>query len=245
MPSSLPVAVVTGAASGIGAATALYLHELGMRVVCLDIDALGLEKTLACIGGAHLRFVVDLCDEPAMQHVFAQIERTCGQVDALATCAGVVDTAPYSGMTCATLRHLFEINVVATFSAVQLAVPLMRPGARICTVSSVAGLRGGGLAGTLGYATSKGAVITLTKGLARELGSLGITVNCVAPAVIRTPMLDDTTGTETLQRLHQMTALGREGSAMEAAQVIGWLLSGKASFVSGVTLAVDGGLSMH
>ncbi|WP_460418193.1 SDR family NAD(P)-dependent oxidoreductase [Pseudomonas sp. microsymbiont 2] len=239
------VAVVTGAASGIGAATARLLAAEGYRVACLDLDARGLAATLDAIGARHRHYCLDLCDEQAVARVFAEIEREFGRVDALATCAGVVDTSAFDALSVARLRQLLEINLIGTFSVVQQAVRLMPEGGRICTVASVAGIRGGGLAGTLGYATSKGAVITLSKGLARELGPRGINVNCVAPAVIRTPMLDDTTrAAGKLEQLHGMTALRREGSAEEAAEVIGWLLSGKSSFVSGTTIAVDGGLAM-
>lgn len=245
MSSSHPVAVVTGAASGIGAATARHLHQLGFLVAGLDMNAQGLEETIGGLGSQHRGFVADVCDEQALARVFQQIDDWQGRIDALATCAGVVDTSPFDLLTAARFRTLMDINLIGTFSVVQLAVPRMSPGARICTVASVAGLRGGGLAGTLAYAASKGAVVTMTKGLARELGPRGINVNCVAPAVIRTPMLDDTTRQDgQLQRLHEMTALRREGSANEAAEVIAWLLSGKASFVSGVTIPVDGGLTM-
>lgn len=239
------VAVVTGAASGIGAATARLLAAEGYRVACLDLDGHGLAATLDAIGAAHRPYCLDLCDEQAVAQVFSEIEGAFGQVDALATCAGVVDTSAFDALSVARLRQLLDINLIGTFSVVQQAVRLMPHGGRICTVASVAGIRGGGLAGTLGYATSKGAVITLSKGLARELGPRGINVNCVAPAVIRTPMLDDTTRVAgKLEQLHGMTALRREGSAEEAAEVIAWLLSGKASFVSGTTIAVDGGLAM-
>ena len=239
------VAVVTGAASGIGAATARLLARDGYLVACLDLDERGLDATLEAIGPRHRRFTLDLCDEQALAGVFAEIEHWQGRIDGLATCAGVVDTLAFDDLSVARLRQLLDINLLATFSVVQRSVPLMPAGGHICTVASVAGIRGGGLAGTLGYATSKGAVITLSKGLARELGPRGINVNCIAPAVIRTPMLDDTTRTAgKLEQLHCMTALRREGSADEAAEVIAWLLSGKASFVSGTTLAVDGGLAM-
>ncbi|WP_165392254.1 SDR family NAD(P)-dependent oxidoreductase [Pseudomonas tructae] len=245
MSDKTRVAVVTGAASGIGAATARQLAGEGYRVVCLDLDGAGLARTLAAMGPQHLSFTLDLCDEQALITAFAEVEQSLGRVDVLATCAGVVDTAPFDQLSVARLRQLLDINLIGTFAVVQQAVRLMLSGGRICTVASVAGIRGGGLAGTLGYATSKGAVITMSKGLARELGPRGINVNCVAPAVIRTPMLDDTTRTSgKLEQLHGMTALRREGSAEEAAEVICWLLSGKASFVSGTTIAVDGGLAM-
>lgn len=245
MSNTPRVAVITGAASGIGAATARHLARDGYLVACLDLDARGLAQTQEAIGPRHRCFALDLCDEQALAKVFAEIEHWQGRIDGLATCAGVVDTLAFDELSVARLRQLLEINLLATFSVVQHSVPLMPAGGHICTVASVAGIRGGGLAGTLGYATSKGAVITLSKGLARELGPRGINVNCVAPAVIRTPMLDDTTRTAgKLEQLHGMTALRREGSAEEAAEVIAWLLSGKASFVSGTTLAVDGGLAM-
>ncbi|MDR5752626.1 MULTISPECIES: SDR family NAD(P)-dependent oxidoreductase [unclassified Caballeronia] len=239
------VAVVTGAASGIGAATVHALVRDGFDVACVDRDARAVSARADEFGERARAFAVDLCDEAGVAETFRAIIRWRGWIDALATCAGVVDTTEWSALSAARILEVMQINVVGTFTPIREAATVMRPGSRICTVSSVAGIRGGGLAGTVAYAASKGGVIAMSKTLARELGPLGITVNCVAPAVIRTPMLDRTTeGSGELGRLHGMTVLKREGRAEEAADAIAWFLSGRASFATGTTLPIDGGLAM-
>ncbi|WP_269434528.1 SDR family NAD(P)-dependent oxidoreductase [Burkholderia sp. TSV86] len=239
------VAVVTGAARGIGAASVRALDRQGYDVACIDRDRAALDDLLGNIRGRHRAFCVDVCDESAIVDVFAQIMRWRGRIDALATCAGVVDTTEWSKLSTERFVSVMNVNVLGTFLAIREAAASMHAGSRICTVSSVAGIRGGGLAGTVAYAASKGGVISMTKTLARELGPLGITVNCIAPAVISTPMLDRTTKTAgQIERFRSMTALHREGSAPEAAEAIAWFLSKHSSFVTGTTLPVDGGLTM-
>ena len=117
----------------------------------------------------------------------------------------------------------------------------MRQGSRIVTVSSIGGIRGGGLFGTAAYAASKGAVIALTKNAARVLGPKGITVNCVAPGPTDTPMNAPIDRSRTQKNLESLAALGRFAAPDEIGQAIVWLLSDEASFVSGATLVVDGG----
>ncbi|NHZ99501.1 SDR family oxidoreductase [Massilia sp. CCM 8734] len=239
------VAVVTGAAAGIGAATAAALARDGYDVACLDRDEVPLAGPDTGAGGARRAFRLDVCDEDAVAHVFADIMAWRGRIDALATCAGIVDTSALAELDAARFMQVVGVNLLGSFLPIKAAAAHMRTGGRICTVSSVAGLRGGGLAGTIAYAASKGGVIAMSKTMARELGPRGITVNCIAPAVIRTPMLDRTTAAPGhIERLHGMTALRREGTAAEAAEAIVWYLSEKSSFVSGTTMAVDGGLSM-
>jgi len=239
------LAVITGAASGIGAATVHALLRDGFEVACVNRDAQRLSTLVQEAGDRVRAFCVDICDEAGVVEVFRSIMKWRGHIDALATCAGIVDTTELSKLSAQRFLEVMQINVLGTFLPIREAAALMQPGSRICTVSSVAGIRGGGLAGTVAYASSKGGVISMSKTLARELGPKGITVNCVAPAVIRTPMLDRTTEAPgQIERLHAMTALRREGRADEAAEAIAWFLSPRASFTTGTTLPVDGGLTM-
>src|ERR1700688_4980942 len=172
---------VTGSSSGIGAATAALLTRQGWRVVCLDRNP-SAEPTSNTVS-----IRLDVADEAAVCSAFAHIRQTLGGLEALVTCAGLYQTTPFFETTAAMFSDILAVNVTGTFLCIREAARMMERGSRICTVSSVAGLRGGGLAGTVSYASTKGAVLALTKNAARELGPKGIAVNTVAPGMIDTP----------------------------------------------------------
>jgi NAD(P)-dependent dehydrogenase (short-subunit alcohol dehydrogenase family) len=235
-------AVVTGAGSGIGAATAALMIQRGWRVVCLDRDP----AAAARVAGDHPVVAVDVADEPAVVRAMAEAGTLLGGIDALATCAGVFETTPFFETKAEHFRRVHDINVVGTFLCLREAVAHMQAGARICTVASVAGLRGGGLSGTVSYASSKGAVLALTKNAARMLGPRGIAVNTIAPGVIDTPFVAGAlSDVGTRQRLEGLTSFGRLGTAAEIAEAIVWLLSPEAAYVHGATLVADGGMVMY
>ena len=235
-------AVVTGAGSGIGAATAKLLIARGWQVVCLDRDVAAAKKT----AGPAPVIAVDVAEEAAVVRAFAEARSILGGLDALATCAGIYDTTPFFEVTAEIYRRIHDVNVIGTFLCLREGAKLMAAGARICTVSSVAGLRGGGLAGTAAYASSKGAILALTKNAARVLGPKGIAVNTIAPGMIDTPFaaapLSDPL---TRQRIEGMTSFNRLGTPEEIGDAICWLLSPEASYVHGATLVADGGMVMY
>ncbi len=233
--------IVTGAASGIGAALARLLIAEGGRVACLDRD----RESAARIAGAHPAIACDVANEASVTRAIAESAAALGGLDALATCAGLADTTPSLEIDVATFRRMHEVNVIGTFLCIREAAARMQRGGRICTVASIAGLRGGGLSGTAAYAASKGAVLALTKNMARVLGPRGIAVNAIAPGSTETPMLAAALADPANRaRLEGMNALGRIGTAEEIAAAIGWLLSPAASYVHGATLVADGGLMM-
>jgi NAD(P)-dependent dehydrogenase (short-subunit alcohol dehydrogenase family) len=234
--------VVTGAGSGIGAATAKLLIDRGWQVVCLDRNP---DATRMVVGTAPV-IAVDVADEDAVLRTFAEAKGILGGLDALATCAGVFETTPFFEITAAIYRKIHDINVIGTFLCLREGAKMMQAGARICTVASVAGLRGGGLSGTAAYASSKGAILALTKNAARVLGPRGIAVNTIAPGVIETPFVAGPLAEPgTRQRLEGLTSFNRLGTPEEIAEAIVWLLSPAASYVHGATLVADGGMVMY
>ncbi len=243
-------AIVTGAASGIGEATANVLAARGFRVACVDRNGAGAHATaagLAKVGsGAHFGVEVDVADEPTLVAAFAAAVAELGRLDALVTSAGVADMTPFMDLDAATFRRVYDDNVVGTFLCLREAARHMAPGGRICTVASVAGIRGGGLSGTAAYAASKGAVLALTKNAARALADRGIAVNTIAPGATRTPMIANVFNNEAhRKRVESMSVMSRAGEPHEIAAAIAFLVSQDASYITGTTLVADGGLVMY
>jgi NAD(P)-dependent dehydrogenase (short-subunit alcohol dehydrogenase family) len=242
-------AIVTGSASGIGAATVLALAAQGYDTVGIDCNLPGAEATALkarAAGGQHHALLCDVVDEPQFIAVMAQATALLGRLDALATCAGVAEKTPFMQLTAAEFKTTFDVNVMGTFLAIREAAKHMQSGGRICTVASVAGLRGGGLMGTAAYAASKGAVLALSKNAARSLAGQGISVNCIAPGATLTPMIADAWQNDALrEKIEGMAVQNRTAEPHEIAANIVYLLSPQASYVTGATLVADGGLTMY
>lgn len=232
---------VTGAASGIGAATAKRLQALGWRVACLDRNLAGARTTAGADGVA---IEVDVADEPSVIRAFAKAGATWGGLDALVTAAGIINTTPFFDTTVAEFRKLFDINVIGSFLSVREGAKYMQRGARICMVASISSYTGGGYVAKSAYATSKGAVLTMMKGCARELGPKGIAVNAVAPGFIDTPFVASAMS-DPARRKEVEAAVGKVGTAEQIAECAAFLISPAAEFVHGETLIADGGLLMR
>jgi NAD(P)-dependent dehydrogenase (short-subunit alcohol dehydrogenase family) len=233
--------IVTGAGSGIGAATMQLLISRGWQVVCLDRNPEATKK----IAGTAPVIACDVANEGEVVRAFEEAKSILGGLDALATCAGIFETTPFFDITADIYRKIHDVNVIGTFLCLREGAKMMTAGGRICTVASVAGLRGGGLSGTAAYASSKGAILALTKNAARVLGPRGIAVNTVAPGVIETPFVaGPLADSGTRQRLEGLTSFNRLGKPEEIAEAIVWLLSSEASYVHGATLVADGGMVM-
>ena len=242
-------AIVTGSASGIGAATVLALTAQGYDTVGIDCNLAGAEATVVqakAIGGKHHALLCDVANEAQLVKAMADAATLLGGLDALATCAGVAEKTPFMQLTATEFRATFDVNVIGTFVAIREAAAHMKNGGRICTVASVAGLRGGGLMGTAAYAASKGAVLAFSKNAARALAGQGISVNCIAPGATLTPMIAEAWQNDTLrQKIEGMAAQNRTAEPHEIAANIVYLLSPQASYVTGATLVADGGLTMY
>jgi NAD(P)-dependent dehydrogenase (short-subunit alcohol dehydrogenase family) len=245
------VAVVTGAAAGIGAATAIELARRGDRLVLVDRDAEGLAATAAAIrdaGGDARTIVADVADRAAAGKAAAGIAADWGHIDVLATCAGV---GTIGGGTVVTLkeadwRRIFDINVLGTVNWMKAVLPTMIDQGRgaIVTVASQLAFNSGG--NSAAYIASKGAIVSLTKTSAVDFAKTGVRINAVAPAVIDTAMSRTSRDTSADPAAMQAWRLarhpvGRIGTVEEAASAICYLASDEASFITGAVLAVDGG----
>jgi NAD(P)-dependent dehydrogenase (short-subunit alcohol dehydrogenase family) len=232
---------VTGAASGIGAATARLLQSRGWRVICLDRDLDGARESAGAHGAA---IEVDVADEASSIRAFGQAGELWGGLDALVTAAGVIETTPFLETTVDQFRRLFDINVIGSFLSVREGAKLMSSGARICMVASISSYTGGGYVASGSYATSKGAVLTMMRSSARALGERGIAVNAVAPGFIDTPFVASAMS-DPERRKEVVAAVGKVGTAEQIAECAAWLISPAAEFVHGSTLIADGGILMR
>lgn len=233
-------AVVTGAASGIGAASARALALAGAFIVLVDRDAKGLSTVEAEIGSETLSIAVNLADDGAAAEVInATIART-GGIDILVCAAGVFETHPIGEFSRASYDRIMGVNVRAAFFLAQAALSHLKPGASVVFIAS----GNAALASAEGsvYAASKGALVSLTRAFAAELAPLGIRANCVSPGPIDTPLLGTALADPvTRQSLEAAVPAGRLGTAEEVAAVVAFLASDAASYVHGANFAVDGG----
>jgi NAD(P)-dependent dehydrogenase (short-subunit alcohol dehydrogenase family) len=248
MTNPRPVCVVTGSASGIGAATVLALARAGYNTFGLDLkpeaaERVALQAELEAPGSRHESALCDVSVESDVVSAFQQIARSMGRMDALVTSAGVVDTTPFMDITVDQFRKINDVNVIGTWLCMREAANYMKPGGRICAVASIAGIRGGGLSGTAAYAASKGGVIALAKNAARVLAQRGLRVNALSPGATETPMIaGPLSDPQHRQRIEQLSAQGRIGQAEEIASGVVYLLSPEATFTHGTNLVIDGGL---
>lgn len=252
------IALVTGGASGLGLASARRLAEDGLAVAVADLR---LEAAVAAAaqlpGTGHLGLAIDVTSEASVAQAFETVQSQLGTVSVLACFAGILSTAATPGRLATTEISLHEwdtvmqVNARGAFLCVR---EMLRCAAgrgvehgRIITVSSLAG-QIGGLQSGAAYSASKGAVLALSKVAAREAAPLGITVNCIAPGPIDTPMLHQTVPPEQRGQKYLGTAsvpLQRIGVPEEIAAAVSYLVSPGAAFMTGATLDVNGGLSMR
>jgi 2-hydroxycyclohexanecarboxyl-CoA dehydrogenase len=244
------VAVVTGGASGMGEATC---HELGRRdhkVAVLDINGQAAQRVsdeLRADGVTTLAAEVDVTDRRAVEEAFAKVRSELGPVGILVTSAGMVSFAPFSEITPESWQRIIDVNLTGTFHCSQVALPDMVAAGwgRIVMISSSSAQRGS--PGMAHYAASKGAVITLTKSLAHEYASAGITVNNIPPSGIETPMQHQSQEQGKLpsnETLARQIPVGHLGTGADIAAAVGFLCSEEAGFITGQVLGVNGGAVM-
>jgi NAD(P)-dependent dehydrogenase (short-subunit alcohol dehydrogenase family) len=244
------VVLITGASRGIGRATARLLGAQGWSVgVNYAHDVAAAQETAAEVGraGGHARVIAgDVAQEADVIAMFDALEHAFGPIDALVNNAGIVaPSLQLADMDVARLKRVFDVNVLGAYLCAREAARRMSQdrggkGGAIVNVSSAAA-RLGSPNEYVDYAGSKGAVDTLTIGLAKELGPQGVRVNAVRPGLIDTEIHASGGQPDRAARLGVNTPLGRPGSAGEVAEAIVWLLSDAASYVNGALLDVSGG----
>ena len=234
--------LVTGAAAGIGAATARAAAARGAEAILVDVDATGLHD-LAVELGAEAR-VCDVSDLEAVRALGSDV----GRVDLLVNAAGNISSSPFLELSREEWDAVLASHVKSVFNTCRVLTPGMveRHDGRVVNIASVAGKRGGGFLGRTAYAGAKAAVNGLTKALARELAPFGVRVNAVNPGVTDTRRIDALRDVpEVWQRVLAAIPLGRIAHPDEIAAAIVFLLSDASRYVAGTTLNVDGGIAME
>jgi NAD(P)-dependent dehydrogenase (short-subunit alcohol dehydrogenase family) len=242
-PSPRKVALVTGAARGIGLAVAKRFLAEGWRVALLDIEDELLSKSTLALAAADntLTLHCDVSDKKAVASALTEVERRFGRLDALVNNAGIAVFAPLMELSDDDWHRVLAVNLTGPFLCTRAAVPLMREhgGGAVVNITSISALRASTLRAA--YGTSKAGLAHLTKQLAVELASIGIRVNGVAPGPVDTAMAKAVHTPEIRADYHDTIPLNRYGLEEELAEAVFFLCSDRASYITGQILSVDGG----
>ena len=245
---SARVAVVTGAASGIGEGDARRLAADGHAVALIDFDGDGLRRVAAVLTGqghTAAAFEADVADRHALERVYDTVRHDLGPVTIVVTSAGIEAFDPIAAVTAEKWDHVIAVNLTGTFTCLQLAVPdMIKAGwGRIVTISSSSAQSGA--PNMAHYVASKGGVIGLTKAFARELADHGITANTIPPTIVDTPMArkGEAEGhVPSVDVLSKMIPLGRAGTPDDIASACSYLCSDEGGYITGQIIGVNGGM---
>lgn len=234
-------ALITGAARGIGLATAKRFLADGWRVALLDIDGDTLQRSVAALGQPDrtLALVCDIGAAAQIETAVNEVKERFGRIDALVNNAGVAVFKPALDTTLAEFQRTLDVNLTGPFVMIKASVPLMGKGSAIVNITSISGLRASSM--RVAYGTSKAALAHLTKQFALELSVRGIRVNAVAPGPVDTAMAKAVHSAAIRADYHDAIPLGRYGLEEELAEGIYFLCSERASYITGHILPVDGG----
>jgi 2-hydroxycyclohexanecarboxyl-CoA dehydrogenase len=240
-------ALVTGAAAGIGRACAMRLAREGMAVGVLDIDLDGCQRVVSEIeaaGGKAIALPASIADRGRVTAAVARLRETFGPVTVLVNNAGITGTVPFKEITDEQWDRMMEVNLKGTFIVTQVVLPDMEAAkwGRIVNISSSSAQTGA--VGMAHYSASKGAMITLTRTLAQELGPLGITVNNIPPGTVMNTVMSEANRERfpiSLETLVKTMPVRRTGEPDDIANACAWLVSEETSYVTGQTIGVNGG----
>ena len=243
------VAIITGAAQGIGFHAAKMLCQNGMKTALVDINRERLQKAaeelcaLPDSAGA-APFVCNVSDDTAIGRTIEEIASRFGSIDVLVNGAGILSSTKIPDIQREEWDRILSVNLSGSFFMVQKVLPWLKQSkhGRIINISSVAG-RMGGMENSMSYAASKGGICAITRGMARHLGPFRITVNAVCPGPTRTPIMDAYTD-EAMENLASRNFLGRVGEPEDVAAGICYLASEEAGYVTGIMLDINGGFWM-
>ena len=239
------VAIVTGAARGIGFAVAERLVASGHRVVIADWDGAKAREAAGALGAVAMACDCDVSDAASVGRMVEAVIARWGRVDVLVNNAGIVGpNKPLIEVSDDEWARVLAINLTGVFNCCRAAVPRMLANdwGRVITIASIAGKEGN--PNMVGYSATKAAVIGLTKSLGKELAKTNIRVNCVTPAVIETEILEQATP-ETREYMISRIPMGRPGKSEEVAALVNWLASDECSFSTGAVFDISGGRATY
>ena len=240
MTEAATTAIVTGAARGIGLATAKLFQAEGRRVALIDIDRDELDRAAAELGPDVEAVALDVGDPEAVARDVPALAARLGRVDALVNNAGLADFGPIAETGYDRWRSVMRTNLDGPFLMTQALTPALKAArGAVVNIASISALRASTL--RVAYGTSKAGVAHLTQQQAVELGAHGIRVNCVCPGPVRTKLAMAVHDQAIIDAYHDAIPLNRYGQETEIAEAIVWLCSPKASYVTGQRLSVDGG----
>lgn len=237
------VALITGATGGIGTQIAKKMHAQGAVLALTDMNMDRLQALQAELGANVFVYSANLTDSDSLKELVKNVEADCGKIDILVNNAGITKDGLSMRMTDEQWQQVLDINLTASFKLARAVVPGMmkRRFGRIIGMASIVGVMGN--AGQANYSASKAGLIAMSKCMAQELASRGITLNCVAPGFIKTPMTDALSDEVRAQLLKEVP-MGRLGTAEDIANTVVFLASDEAAYITGQTIHVNGGMAM-